>query len=183
MAEIDLSQFDRQARFQAVVLPYLDDALNLACWLSGNRTDAEDIVQEAYLRAFKYFDRYDGGAARPWLLAIVRNACFTWLSRNRSKQLVFVDEARLTAESDAKVQDNAPSSPETDLQRRQSAAALDRAVAALPTEFREVILLREIQGLSYKEIATVIDAPIGTVMSRLARARKLLQGSLKELAA
>lgn len=178
-----MSQFDRQARFQAALLPYLDDAMNLACWLCGNRTDAEDIVQEAYLRAFRYFDRFDGGAARPWLLAIVRNAGFTWLQRNRSKQLVFVDDQRLTAESDAKLQDNAPPSPELDLQRRQSAAAIDRAVAALPPEFREVILLREIQGMSYKEIATVIDTPIGTVMSRLARARKLLQGSLKELAA
>jgi RNA polymerase sigma factor (sigma-70 family) len=178
-----LSQFDRQARFQATLLPYLDDAMNLACWLSGNRTDAEDIVQEAFLRAFKYFDRFDGGAARPWLLAIVRNACFSWISRNRSKQLVFVDDARLAAEAEMNRQDNAPASPEMDLQRRQSAAALDRAVAALPAEFREVIILREIQGLSYKEIATVIDAPIGTVMSRLARGRKLLQGSLKELAA
>ena len=178
-----MSQFDRQARFQATLLPYLDDAMNLACWLSGNRTDAEDIVQEAFLRAFRYFDRFDGSAARPWLLAIVRNSCFTWLSRNRSKQLVFVDDARLAAEADASPQDNALPSPEMDLQRRQSAAALDRAVAALQPEFREVILLREIQGLSYKEIATVIDAPIGTVMSRLARARKLLQGSLKELAA
>src|SRR6185369_5428908 len=119
-AETDLSEFDRQARFQATLLPHLDDALNLASWLCGNRTDAEDIVQEAYLRAFRYFDRFDGGAARPWLLAIVRNACFTWLQRNRSKQLVFVDDLRLAAESDAKLQDNAPASPETDLQRRQS---------------------------------------------------------------
>ena len=178
-----MSELDRQARFQATLLPHLDDALNLAWWLCGNRTDAEDVVQEAYLRALRYFDRFDGGAARPWLLAIVRNSCFTWLARNRSKQLVFVDDVRLTAESDAKPQDNAPPSPEMDLQRRQSAAAIDRAVAALQPEFREVILLREIQGMSYKEIAAVIDTPIGTVMSRLARARKLLQGSLKELAA
>lgn len=178
-----MSQVDRQAQFEATLLPYLDDAMNLAGWLSGSRTDAEDIVQEAYLRAFRYFDRFDGGAARPWLLAIVRNACFSWLARNRSKQLVFVDDVRLAAEAELDRQDNAPPSPELELQRRQDAAALDRAVAALPVEFREVILLREIQGLSYKEIAAVIDAPIGTVMSRLARARKLLQGSLKELAA
>jgi RNA polymerase sigma-70 factor, ECF subfamily len=174
---------DRQARFQAAVLPYLDDAMNLACWLCGNRADAEDIVQDAFLRAFKYFDRFQGGNARPWLLAIVRNACFTWLERNRSKQLVFVADARLEAEAEAGRDGDATPSPEADLQRRQGAAALNRAVAALQPEFREAIILREIQGLSYKEIAAVIDVPIGTVMSRLARARKLLLASLQEIAA
>jgi RNA polymerase sigma-70 factor (ECF subfamily) len=174
---------DRQARFQAAVLPYLDDAMNLACWLCGNRADAEDIVQEAFLRAFKYFDKFGGGNAKPWLLAIVRNACFTWLERNRSKHLVFVADARLEAEAEAGRQGEAARSPEADMQRRQGAAALNRAVAALPPEFREALVLREIEGLSYKEIAAVIDAPIGTVMSRLARARKLLLASLEEIAA
>ncbi len=174
-------QLDKQARFGAAVLPYLDDALDLACWLCGNRTDAEDIVQEAYLKAYKYFDRFDGGNPRPWLLAIVRNACFTWLGRNRSRQLVFVDDARLQAVSDAQPQDpDTDGSPEQQLQRRQAKAALNRAIATLTPEFREVILLREVQGLSYKEIAAVIDAPIGTVMSRLARARKLLLDELQE---
>jgi RNA polymerase sigma-70 factor (ECF subfamily) len=174
---------DRQAQFRAVVLPHMDDAMNLACWLCGNRADAEDIVQEAYLRAFKYFDRFRGGNAKPWLLAIVRNACFTWLERNRSNRLVFVADARLEAEAEASRRGEAIESPEADLQRRQDAMALNRAVAALPVEFREALILREIQGLSYKEIAAVIDIPIGTVMSRLARARKLLVASLQEVAA
>ena len=178
-----MSTKDRQARFQAVVLPYLDDAMNLACWLCGNRADAEDIVQDAYLRAFKYFDRFQGGNARPWLLAIVRNACFSWMKRNRSRRLQFVADARLEAEAEASRQGNAASSPEADMQSREGAAALNKAVAELPDEFREALILREIQGLSYKEIAAVIDVPIGTVMSRLARARKLLLSNLEEVAA
>jgi len=174
---------DRQARFQSEVLPHLDDAMNLACWLCGNRADAEDIVQDAFLRAFKYFDRFQGGNARPWLLAIVRNACFSWLERNRSKKLVFVADARLEAEAEASRQGDATPSPESALQQRQDADALNQAVAALPEEFREALILREIQGLSYKEIAAVIDVPIGTVMSRLARARKLLLTNLQEIPA
>lgn len=174
---------DRQARFQAKVLPHLDDAMNLACWLCGSRTDAEDIVQEAFLRAFRYFDRLQGENARPWLLAIVRNACFTWLQGNRSKHLVLVPDARLEAEAEAGLRGETPPSPESALQQRQEAAALNRAVAALPAEFREVIVLRELQDLSYKEIAAVTEVPIGTVMSRLARARKLLLLSLQEAAA
>lgn len=166
-----------------MVLPYLDDAMNLACWLCGNRADAEDIVQDAYLRAFKYFDRFQGGSARPWLLAIVRNACFSWMERNRSRRLVFVADAGVEAEAEADRQGNASPSPEADMQHRESAVALNQAVAALPDEFREALILRAVQGLSYKEIAAVIDVPIGTVMSRLARARKLLLTNLQEIAA
>lgn len=173
---------DRQARFEATVLPYLDDAMNFASWLCGSRADAEDIVQDAYLRAFKYFDRFHGGDARPWLLAIVRNACFTWLERNRAKPIIFVPDARLEAELEASRHGDAAQSPEAQLQLRQGIAELNRAVAALPEQFREAIILREVQGLSYKEIAAVTDAPIGTVMSRLARARKLLLASLQETA-
>jgi RNA polymerase sigma-70 factor (ECF subfamily) len=164
-------------------MPHLDDAMNLACWLCGNRADAEDIVQDAYLRAFKYFDRFRGGNARPWLLAIVRNSCFSWLKRNRPKELILVGDARVEAEAAADRRGEAIPSPEVDLLTRQGADTLNQAVAALPVEFREAIILREIQGLSYKEIAAVIDAPIGTVMSRLARGRKLLLASLKEIAA
>lgn len=164
-------------------MPHLDDAMNLACWLCGNRADAEDIVQDAYLRAFKYFDRFRGGNARPWLLAIVRNACFSWLKQNRPKELVFVGDARVEAEAEADRRGETIPSPEADLLRRQGADTLNQSVAALPVEFREAIILREIQGLSYKEIAAVIDVPIGTVMSRLARGRKLLLASLREIAA
>jgi RNA polymerase sigma-70 factor (ECF subfamily) len=170
---------DRQARFQAIVLPHLDAAVNLAWWLSGNRADAEDIVQESTLRAFKYFDRFTGEQGRPWLLAIVRNTCASWLAKNRPRHLVLVGDAREEAELEAGNQDEAAPSPEAQSEQRQLGREIDRAVAALPPEFREVVILREVQDLSYKEIAAVIDAPIGTVMSRLARARKLLQTSLK----
>ena len=171
---------DRRTRFQALVLPYLDDAVNFAWWLAGNRADAEDIVQEAMLRAYKYFDRFNGERARPWLLAIVRNTCATWMQRNRPRALVLVSDSRAEADAEAGRQDETMPSPETQSEHRELGRAIDRAVAALPTEFREVILLREVEGLSYKEIAALLDVPIGTVMSRLARARKLLQARLKE---
>jgi RNA polymerase sigma-70 factor (ECF subfamily) len=173
----------RQARFQAIVLPHLDAAVNLAGWLTGNRADAEDIVQEAILRAFKYFDRFAGEQGRPWLLAIVRNTCSSWMVKNRPRHLVLVADARDAAERDAQGQDRAAPSPEAQSEQRQLGREIDRAVAALPPEFREVVILREVEDLSYKEIAAVIDVPIGTVMSRLARARKLLQASLKEAVA
>lgn len=180
MSETETGATLRGRRFQALVLPHLDAAVNLAWWLTGNRTDAEDIVQEAALRAFKYFDRFSGEQARPWLMAIVRNTCSSWLSRNRPRQLVLVADA--DAESERHNVENAAvaPSPERQSEQRELGREIDRAMAALPQEFREVVILREIQGLSYKEIAAVIEVPIGTVMSRLARARKLLQTRLKE---
>jgi RNA polymerase sigma-70 factor (ECF subfamily) len=171
---------DQRRRFQALVLPHLDDAVNFAWWLAGNRTDAEDIVQEAMLRAYKYFDRFTGERARPWLLTIVRNTCATWMQRNRPRALVLVSDSREEADLEAGRQDETAPSPEMQSEHRELGRAIDRAVAALPTEFREVILLREVEELSYKEIAHVLEVPIGTVMSRLARARKLLQARLKE---
>jgi RNA polymerase sigma-70 factor, ECF subfamily len=174
-----LFETDRRARFEQLAVPLLDDAMHLAVWLAGNRSDAEDIVQEAMLRTYKYLDRFSGGAFRPWLLAIVRNTAMTWFKRNRSAQIVFVPEVQTEAtESDANaIQEE---SPEGALLQRDLAQQLNRAVAALPDEFREVIVLRELQDLSYKEIAAVIDAPIGTVMSRLSRARRLLMDALPE---
>jgi RNA polymerase sigma-70 factor (ECF subfamily) len=173
----DAETLDRGRRFQAQVLPHLDDAVNLARWLCGNRADADDIVQEAVLRAFKYFDRFSGERPRPWLLAIVRNTCATWVARNRPRHLVLVGDAAEAAE-------NAPApaaaSPEAETVQRELGREIDQAVAALPLEFREVILLREVEELPYKEIAAILDVPIGTVMSRLARGRKLLQSRLKE---
>jgi RNA polymerase sigma-70 factor (ECF subfamily) len=171
---------EQRRRFQALVLPHLDDAVNFAWWLAGNRADAEDIVQEAMLRAYKYFDRFNGERARPWLLAIVRNTCATWMQRNRPRALVLVSDSRAEADAEAGRQDETMPSPETQSEHRELGRAIDRAVAALPTEFREVIVLREVEELSYKEIAALLDVPIGTVMSRLARARKLLQARLKE---
>jgi RNA polymerase sigma-70 factor (ECF subfamily) len=167
----------RQSRFHAMVLPHLDDAVNLAWWLCGNRADAEDIVQEAVLRAFKYFDRFSGEKARPWLLAIVRNTGTSWMAKNRPRHLTLVGDP---AEAETERPEDSAPSPEQQSERRQLRQQIDRAVAALPPDFREVILLREIQELSYKEIAAVLDVPIGTVMSRIARGRKLLQIQLKE---
>ena len=167
----------RQSRFHAMVLPHLDDAVNLAWWLCGNRADAEDIVQEAVLRAFKYFDRFSGEKARPWLLAIVRNTGTSWMAKNRPRHLTLMGDP---AEAERERPEDSAPSPEQQSERRQLRQQIDRAVAALPPDFREVILLREIQELSYKEIAAVLDVPIGTVMSRIARGRKLLQIQLKE---
>jgi RNA polymerase sigma-70 factor (ECF subfamily) len=171
---------EQRRRFQALVLPHLDDAVNFAWWLAGNRTDAEDIVQEAMLRAYKYFDRFTGERPRPWLLTIVRNTCATWMQKNRPRALVLVSDSRDEADEVGERRDETMPSPEVQSEHRELGRAIDRAVAALPTEFREVILLREVEELSYKEIAHAIDVPIGTVMSRLARARKLLQAQLKE---
>lgn len=167
----------RQSRFHAMVLPHLDDAMNLAWWLAGNRADAEDIVQEAILRAFKYFDRFSGEKARPWLLAIVRNTGASWMAKNRPRHLTLVGDPE---EAEADRPREAAPSPEQQSERRELRNEIDRAVAALPPDFREVILLREIQELSYKEIAAILEVPIGTVMSRIARGRKLLQIQLKE---
>jgi len=167
----------RRSRFHATVLPHLDDAMNLAWWLAGNRADAEDIVQEAVLRAFKYFDRFSGEKARPWLLAIVRNTGASWMQKNRPRHLTLVADP---AEAEHERPEETAPSPEQQSEQRELRHEIDRAVAALPPDFREAILLREVQELSYKEIAAVLEVPIGTVMSRIARGRKLLQIQLKE---
>ena len=176
--DLILSESDRRARFEQLAVPLLDDAMHLAVWLAGSRADAEDIVQEAMLRAYKYLDRFSGSAFRPWLLAIVRNTAMTWLKRNRSGKVVFVPDFQEEREADA----TAPQveSPENAMLQRDLADEVNRAVTALPSEFREVIVLRELHELSYKEIAAVIDVPIGTVMSRLSRARRLLMDALPE---
>ena len=175
-----MSETDRRARFEQLAVPLLDDAMHLAVWLAGSRADAEDIVQEAMLRAYKYLDRFSGGAFRPWLLAIVRNTAMTWFKRNRSDKVVFVPDVP-TEIADVDLDAARDGSPEGALLRRDLADQLNRAVAALPSEFREVIVLRELHDLSYKEIAAIIDVPIGTVMSRLSRARRLLMDALPEL--
>jgi RNA polymerase sigma factor (sigma-70 family) len=158
--------------FEQSVLPHLPAAYNLARWLTRNDHDAEDVVQEAYVRAFRYFDGFHGGDSRAWLLAIVRHTCYTWLQHNRGHELMtgFGDEIhRLDGEA---------TNPETLLLHRTHQLWLRQALEELPVEFREVIILREFEGLSYKEIAAIADLPVGTVMSRLARARKRLQQTL-----
>jgi RNA polymerase sigma-70 factor, ECF subfamily len=159
-------------RFERVVLPYLDDAYTLARYLVRDEHDAQDVAQDAVLRAWRYFASYSGGDPRAWLLAIVRNCSMTWQRRHRTDArrvpLAMLDE--MQAESP----DQADSHAVEDSERRR----VERAVDALPDEFREVIVLREVEALSYRGISEVLGVPIGTVMSRLARARKRLAGLL-----
>jgi RNA polymerase sigma factor (sigma-70 family) len=160
------------ARFEQAVLPHLDAAYNLARWLTRNDHDAEDVVQEACLRAFKFFGGFHGGDGRAWLLTIVRNTCYSWMQQNRKRELAADLEEELQY-----VESHAPG-PEAALLRNADNQLLRRALEELPVEFREVVILRELEGLSYKEIADIADLPIGTVMSRLARARKRLAARL-----
>lgn len=159
----------KSARFEATVLPHLDAAYNLARWLVGNGTDAEDLVQEAYLRAWKGFSGYRGGDGRAWLLTIVRNTCYTWLRENRRHNLAVEFNEDLHSENTDLPQ---PERLHIESANRQT---LEKALQELPAEFREAIVLREMEGLSYKEISGIAEVPIGTVMSRLARARARLQ--------
>jgi RNA polymerase sigma-70 factor, ECF subfamily len=160
-------------RFEQAVLPHLDAAYNLARWLTRNDEDAQDVTQESFLRAFRFFDGYQGGNMRAWLLTIVRNTCYTWLHQNRppNSAEVFDEEIHsneLSGGTDPEIQVLASADKET----------LRRALAELPEIFREVLVLREMEGMSYKEIADVASVSIGTVMSRLARARTRLRESL-----
>jgi RNA polymerase sigma-70 factor (ECF subfamily) len=158
--------------FEHTVLPHLDAAYNLARWLAGNDHDAQDVTQEACLRAVKFFGSFHGDNARAWLLAIVRNTFYTWLRKNRPPGItVEIDDEALAIE-DVSANVGALESGLADTE------AVRHAIEALPVEFREVIILREMEGLSYKEIADLAGVPIGTVMSRLARARKQLQQRL-----
>jgi RNA polymerase sigma factor (sigma-70 family) len=161
--------------FEEAVLPHLDAAYNLARWITRNEHDAQDVVQEAYLRALRFFGGFHGSNARAWLLTIVRNTCYTWLRRNRSPELsADFDEAVREKES-------GEPDPETRQVLKVRSELVNGAIENLPVEFREVVVLRELEELSYKEIAAVTSIPIGTVMSRLARARKRLHESLREL--
>ena len=172
---------DRRRRFEAQALPHLDAAYSLARWLSRSATEADDIVQDAFLRAYRSFDDLHGTDVKPWLLAIVRNCCWTAASR-RARWVTGAPEG----ESDEAGGGLPPeASAEDPLQasiRAQEARALDTAIAALPADFREVLILREMEDLSYREIATAIGAPIGTVMSRLARARAALKARWRDQA-
>ncbi len=168
---------DRRRRFELLALPPLDAAYNLARWLAGNTTDAEDVVQDAYLRAYRYFDAFQGGNFRVWLLTIVRNAFVTWVKENRSGRMVFVPETPAADSADAEetMWGSKPRDPEALLLESVDSQTLSRLMEQLPAEYREVLLLREVEDLSYKEIAEVTGVPIGTVMSRLSRARLSLR--------
>ena len=158
-------------RFEQVVLPHFDAAYNLARWLVGNSADADDVVQEAFLRAVRFFDGFRGGDSRAWLLKIVRNSSYSWVRKNRPSQLA--DEFDETVHS-GETLENA----ETRLLSRADSERVRKALEVLPVAFREVLVLREIEGLSYKEISEVTGAAMGTVMSSLSRARQKLRDAL-----
>jgi RNA polymerase sigma-70 factor (ECF subfamily) len=175
--ETDCHAAERSARFQQMALPHLDAAYNLARWLSGNPNDAEDIVQDAYIRAFRYFDMFRGDNARPWLLTIVRRTWYTeWQKREMSRHSVEFDENLDDAVFEGWSEPQAD--PETLMIRDQDARLVHAALEQLPPEYREVMVLRELEELSYREIAEIADLPLGTVMSRLARGRRRLAALL-----
>lgn len=168
----------QRAHFERTVLPHLDAAYNLARWLLRNDADADDVTQEACVRAYRFFDSFHGGNAKTWLLTIVRHACYTWLKQHRGeKSTMAFDEQQHSLSSSDAVDGHDPfsASPETLFLQAADRRLLHRCLDGLPLEFREAVVLRELEGQSYKEISAVLDVPIGTVMSRLARGRGLLQ--------
>lgn len=171
--------------FERLALPHMDAAYNLAFWIVRNQTDAEDIVQESYLRAFRAFDGFAGPDFKPWLLAIVRNGAFRWLSnRRRSGNVISMDEAFVGQAGEEPIETQIASdepTPEAQLLGKIDRDLVRAALDELPPIFREVLVLREIEGLAYREIAEVSGAPIGTVMSRLARGRRELRKTLTRL--
>jgi RNA polymerase sigma-70 factor (ECF subfamily) len=170
-----LTKQTSRGNFETDVLPHLDAAYNLARWLTRNGQDAEDIVQEACLRAFRFFGGFRGGDVRAWLLKIVRNAFYTRLQQDRSQESTTTFDEEIHSEGGGSV------SPETFLLQSADGRLLRHALEELPANFREVLVLRELEGLSYKEIANVANIPVGTVMSSLSRARKRLRESLTAL--
>lgn len=171
---------DLKHLFEAATLPHLNAAYNLARWLVRDDHHAQDMVQESYLRGLKFFDSFRGGDARPWLLGIVRNTCYTWLRNNgHIGEHIEFDEERDSNAQDLtlhRIEDN----PESLLIQKMEKARIDKAIDELPPIFREVIVLRELEELSYEDIARIAAIPPGTVMSRLARARAMLRTALNQ---
>ncbi len=159
--------------FAERIMPHLDEAYGLARWLTGNAADAQDATQEACLRALGALERAQTTNARAWFMTIVRNSAYSWMARNRPGKLIVQDDAQIEAADDAP-------SPEAAMIARADTAALERAIDALPLIYRETLVMREFNELSYREIAEATGAPVGTVMSRLARARALLTAALRE---
>lgn len=179
-----MTDHEQARRFEAVAGPHLDAAYNLARWLARNPHDAQDVVQEAYLRAFRFFGGFRGGDGRAWLLAIVRNTFYSWLEKNRRHQ----DGREYDAAGAGLEQGEAAAEPPlhgTDPERLLLRAAdrqtVEDALLRLPAEYREILVLRELEDLSYKEIADVVGLALGTVMSRLSRARSRLRAELEAM--
>jgi len=167
---LDVLNAEDRARFEQMVLPHLDAAFNLAVWILSSRTDAEDVTQDAMLRAFRFFEGFYGGDVRAWLLQIVRNTCYTWLEKNR--------RMKMTDQFDEELHMQSSATPESITIAGDDRERLMRALETIPARFREVIVLRELEGCSYKEIAAITSIPIGTVMSSLSRARRQLHSAL-----
>ncbi len=157
------------------MLPHLDAAYNLARWITHNDDDAQDVVQEAYLRALRYFKSFGGQDGRPWLLQIVRHTGYSWLARNRSNETTSLDDSE---DAWRAIPGPAAREPLVIALRKSERASIDAALAALPVGYREVLVLRELEDLPYRDIARIADIPIGTVMSRLARGRRLMRNAL-----
>ncbi|MDB6028031.1 MAG: polymerase subunit sigma [Verrucomicrobiales bacterium] len=167
-----MEEKDKLARFEQCMMPHMDAAYNLARWLTGNEPDAQDVVQQAFLRAFKFFGGFRGGDSRSWLLRIVRNSFYDWVGKQRPLDTSFDEDLHgIATESPA---------PDAALLEKADKQLVHEAIGQLPAEYREVLVMRELEDLSYKEIADVADLPIGTVMSRLARAREQLRQGLLE---
>ena len=166
---------DLLPNFEQSVLPHLDAAYNFARWLTRNEQDAQDVTQEAYLRAFRFFPSFRGGDARAWIMIIVRNTCYSWLHENRRLQDAGQFDENL-------IPDDCPGpNPEEVVFQKDSATLVQKALEKLPANFREVLILRELEGMSYKEIAEITGMPLGTVMSSLSRARDHLRQGLTSL--
>lgn len=162
---------DNHQRFAKLVLPHLGDAYSLARWITGNRADAEDVVQEASLRAFRAIGKVAEACCRAWVLTIVRNTAYTWLKKNRPSALMVVDDLEAVESAQVATTELDRETPETALIAKTDAASLEAAIAELPPAYRETLILRDVHGLGYREISQVTGVPIGTVMSRLARGR------------
>jgi RNA polymerase sigma-70 factor, ECF subfamily len=172
---------DTAARFEAVALPHMDTAYNLARWLTGDAHDAADVAQDAMLRAFRFFDAFHGGDARAWVLRIVRNTYYSSLRRTRARgSPVEFDDELHSLEDDAAISNARAGDPQDIVSRAQSIRRVDAELSRLPVEYREVLVLREVEDLSYREIAELLEVPIGTVMSRLSRARRWLADRLRD---
>ena len=177
--EVILKTKDDHALFDEIFLPHLQEAYRLARWLTGNTNDAEDVVQEAAMRAFRAIASSDVINPRAWSLTIVRNVAYSWLMKNKPKDIVFADDLDAAERSGLdSAADADEKTPEDIAILHASAEEVRKALAALPALFREIVVLREMHELSYREIASVTNLPIGTVMSRLSRARQLLIGTL-----
>ena len=174
-----MSDSETWRRFERVAMPHLDAAYNLARWLTRNDHDAQDVVQEALMRAMRYVDGFRGDSGRAWLLQIVRNTCYTWLKENRPVDQTTLDDFDEAAHA---VAAPAAHEPPAMAMRKADKAQIDAAIAALPVAYREVLVLRELEDLPYADIARIAEIPVGTVMSRLSRARTLIRASLTAVA-